>query len=150
MSPTPTPPGPGELEARLRAEPLLPLPPAFVERTIQGLPPRVGRARRLAALARFAAAVLLAFGAWFAATGGLPRAAAAAAPPALDRVLEPARDLLPAALTASGGWTTGAPVAGLAAGVEPSVAGAAGLLLLALGLFAARRLVRGPRLPEPP
>lgn len=120
------------LEAVLFDQDLLPEPEGLAGRIVAVLPRRA-RVLSLPALARLAAAVLLALGTWVAAFGTAPTLAQAEA-------LGPAHDLLPVAALEIGelglGETVEAedvPAAGLALG---------GLVLLGGGLLLARRMLR--------
>ena len=125
------------LERALFAQALLPAPPDLAARVVAGLPRPAGRVLSLQAIARLAAAVLLAIGTWVATLGGMPTLAHAAPPPLVEEVLAPTRALLPAPpvdLTTLGleDATGGEDVpAGVLAGV--------GAVLLAAGLLLARR-----------
>ena len=154
MTPPELPPRPPEddleawdaLEAALREQSLLPAPPGLAERITAGLPRR-GRVLSLPALARLAAAVLLAVGTWVAAIGGTPSLAHAETPPLVQEVLAPTRTLLPDAALAL------PPLAPTEDDVPPSALAAVGLALLAGGLFLARRANTHPNArtsPTPP
>lgn len=133
------------LEAQLGADPLYEMPDGLASRILAGLPEREDRARpeprrearpvlRLHPALRAAAAVLAAFVAWFAATGTLPRAAVAAPP--VREALRPAQGLLPSLPTLE----TPAVLTG-----HPTLALAAGIVLLILGIALARRVLASDR-----
>ena len=120
------------LEAALREQTLLPAPPDLAGRITAGLPRR-GRVLSLPALARLAAAVLLALGTWVAAIGGMPSLAHAETPTLVEEMLAPTHDLLPR--TASD-----LPVLSTAEEeVPPAALAGVGIALLAAGLLLARR-----------
>lgn len=120
------------LEQALLDQDLLPEPEGLAARIVAGLPRR-GRVLSLPALARLAAAVLLALGTWIAAFGTAPALAQAEA-------LAPARDLLPAASLEIDDFA----LAGAAPtdDVPAGVLAAAGFVLLGGGLVLARRALR--------
>ena len=83
-----------EVERLLRDPSLLPLPAGLVVRVLGGLPAR-RPLRLLPALARFAAAVLLALGACVAVEGTIPSLALAETPPVLAEAAGPVLALVP-------------------------------------------------------
>ena len=121
------------LEARLGAEAPWAMPPDLAGRIVGGLPGR-GRLLSLHRALRVAAAILVAFTAWFAATGAVPTAALADPAPALRDAIRPAQDLLPTGVLP----TLEAPSL---VTEQPLGTAALGIVLLVIGLVLARRLL---------
>lgn len=122
------------LEDLLGAEPLLEPPEDLVDRILAGLP--VERPRPvLHAVARLAAAVVVALGAWIFAFGSAPGLAEAGPAPAVREALGPTLDLVPSA-------ELELPTLAVASSDSSTIAGLAigGLTILALGLVVAYRL----------
>jgi hypothetical protein len=128
------------VERALRSETLLPLPAGLTGRVRLALaPPAAGP--RLAVLARIAAAVLLAVGAWLALAGASAPLATAAPPPVVESALVTAGTLL--------GETASPSLAPLAAAApDRAITIALGVFALLGGLVVARRLARGARTRE--
>ena len=139
--PLPEPDGAGShdaLERLLHEQALLPAPPDLAARVVAGLPRPARRVLSHQAIARLAAAVLLAIGTWVATIGGMPTLAHAEPPPLVEEVLVPTRALLPSGnvdlktlgLEDAAARSEDVPAAALAA---------VGAALLGAGLLLARR-----------
>jgi hypothetical protein len=121
-----------QVEAMLRRETLLPVPLALLQETLARVLP-LERVRPWRVVGRVAAAVLVFCGSWFAFSGEAPALAAVGPQPQLAAPLAaaPVTDLAAAAPAV---LTSGDP------GAAATLAlGLAGVLLIGLGLFAARR-----------
>lgn len=148
MTTPPTPPrepdaadAPDLLERALFAQELLPEPADLTARVLAALPQPAGRILSLSALARLAAAVLLAIGTWVATTGSVPTLAYAEPSPVVEDVLAPTRALLP---DASAELTSLAveEVTTRSEDVPAAALAAAGAVLVGAGLFLARRATK--------
>jgi hypothetical protein len=141
--PTNHDPGLDELEAALYEQQMLPVPPDLVTKVLAGLP---GRRRALSwpALARMAAAVLVALGTWIGAVGTAPALAEVEAPSFVEEALAPAQELLPSsALEVPTLELSTVPLASSAAeGAGAGGLALAGLAVLGFGLVLARRMNR--------
>lgn len=125
------------LEQTLFEQDLLPAPPDLAAYIVAGLP-RGRRVLSLQAVARLAAAVLLAIGTWVATLGGLPTLAHAEPPPLVGEILAPTREILPRAELDL--ESLGLEGRVLAAEEVPAAALAGiGAVLLGAGLLLARR-----------
>lgn len=138
MDQDPTP----DLEAALRAEPMLEPPDGLVDRVLAGLPAARRPRPVLHALARLAAAVVVALGAWVVAFGTAPGLAEAGLAdvgpaPAIRDALGPALELVP-------DTAFELPALPVEPSDAPSIAGLAiaGLVVLLVGLILAYRVNR--------
>ena len=149
MTRSPTPPREPDAEsaqdeALVRAlfeQEFLPAPVGLSRRVLAALEPSGRRILSLPALARLAAAVLLALGTWVATTGSVPTLAYAEPSPVIQDVLAPTRELLP---NASSELTSLAleEVTTRSEGVPAAALAAAGVVLVGAGLFLARRAAK--------
>lgn len=132
MDQDPTP----SLDDALRAEPMLEPPEDLVDRILEGLPAERPHARPVFhALARLAAAVLVAIGAWVFAFGAAPGMAEAGPAPSIRGPLVPTIDIVDAPTVELPSLTVGtsddSTIVGLAVG---------GLAILGAGLVVAKKV----------